>query len=106
MCCLQVVTEIPDMDSVPDLKYGNKEEQQKLLVAVLSQDDSAGASEDVKDDPYAVLAEDSERYKAAERKRGNLLALTGADSRAYAEFAARQAANKAKAKASEPPGKG
>jgi len=88
----KVVTSITDLDTrYPDLAMNSEEEQAKLLLKVMQQDDSAGALERVEDDPFDSLEDEARSKKAAAvKKKTSMAALTGADSRAYAEFQARE----------------
>ena len=99
-CCLllpQVVTELSEMTRMDDLKMGDKASQFELLARVMSVEDAEGEEEHLDDDPYEHMRSVHKKRVQVERRRGNALALTGADDRSYAEFAKREEQRKAKA---------
>ena len=84
------------MASMDDLKMGDKASQFDMLARVMSVEDAEGHEEQLDDDPYEHLRSVHNKRVQVERKRGNALALSGADDRSYAEFNKRQEQRKLK----------
>ena len=59
-------------------------------------DEQEGVEETLAEDPYADMGRVHRKKVEVERRRGNALALSGADDRAYQEFAKRDAVRKEK----------
>jgi cell division protein FtsX len=78
----KVVTELKDMENIPDLQYGTKEEQLKLLAKVIATDDDDGEEEMQEEDPFARQQKAKNKKMKAERRMGNTQALTGSSDRA------------------------
>jgi len=66
---------------------------------VMAVEEVEGMEEKVADDPYDHIKSVHKKRMEVERRRGNALALTGGDDRAYQEFAKRDGVRKEKAAA-------
>lgn len=86
----KVVTDLSDMANIPDLQYGNKEDQLKLLAKVIATDEDDGEEEMQEEDPFARHQKAKNKKLKADRRAGNAAALTGSSERAYHEYDERQ----------------
>ena len=93
----KVVTELSEMQRMDDLHMGDRKEQFDMLARVMAVEDAEGTEERLDDDPWEHMRSVHQKRVQVERRRGNALALTGADDRAYLEFEKRDQERKAKA---------
>ena len=84
------------MRRMDDLHMGDKKSQYEMLARVMAVDEVEGQEERLDDDPYDHMNKVHRKKVEVERRRGNALALSGADDRAYQEFARRDAVRKEK----------
>ena len=97
------MTELSEMRRMDDLHMRDKKSQYEMLARVMAVDEQEGQEERLDDDPYEHLNKVHRKKVEVERRRGNALALSGADDRAYQEFAKRDAVRKRKISSKEPP---
>ena len=95
----KVVTELSEMRRMDDLHMGDKKSQYEMLARVMAVDEQEGREEQLDDDPYNHLNKVHRKKLEVDRRRGNALALSGADDRAYQEFARRDVVRKEKSAA-------
>lgn len=86
----RVVTELSDIGNISDLHFSSRSSQLELLAKVLATEDAAGEEEVADGDPFAEQQAAKNRKLAASRRRGNAMALSGSDDRAYAEYEERR----------------
>ena len=89
-----MVTELSEMSRMDDLHMGDRKEQFDMLARVMSVEDREGQEEHLDDDPWEHMRAVHQKKVQVERRRGNALALTGADDRAYSEFKKREEGRK------------
>jgi len=99
----KVVTDLPDLENIPDLHFNNKVDQVKLLGEILATDDNnnEGAEEEQDEDPFARQQKAKNKKTMAQRRTGNALDITGAGDRSYHEYEDSAAASSAKAAAKQ-----